>query len=330
MQQPWLGNNLKDDDEKDESVDTLLLDVSFMAHRHAHAMGQRLQTSDGRMVGHIFGAFKQIKSFIGTFHPRRLAFVYDRGCPWRRALVPSYKQSRRPPDGAPKQWSPGPEVERLLRSFPGYHLSLDDFEADDMACWFTRHAPLDVKGSILIYSGDRDLWALVDDKAKIAALVTKKPKGPRAKSKNIWVREEMVKEEFGVSPRALAKLKALLGDASDEIHGLRGAIRPGKKDVLRGFAEDELSDIYFDAYQNNITKDHLPVPEPFQDALMAERQDMLNNFRVVNLDLAQIPVGSNPLKVETGNVAGALDTLVEFECESLLAQVEPLFKELMR
>jgi 5'-3' exonuclease len=326
---PLFGNNLKDEDEKNESVDTLLLDVSFMAHRHAHAMGQRLLTTDGRMVGHIFGAFKQIKSFVGTFRPRRLALVYDRGSSWRRALVPSYKQSRRPPDGAEKQWSPGPEVERLLRSFPGYHLSLDDFEADDMACWFTTNPPDDVKGSILIYSGDRDLWQLINDKAKIAALVTKKPKGPRAKSKNIWVREELVKEEFGVGPRALAKLKALLGDNSDEIHGLRGAVRPGKKDVLRGFADDDLSDVYFDATKQ-ITKDHLPVPEPFQDALLAERQDMLNNYRVVNLNLAQIPSGSNPLKVETGSVAGALDTLVEFECESLLAQVEPLFKDLSR
>ena len=327
--QPWLGNNLKNDEDKDESVDTLLLDVSFMAHRHAHAMGQRLLTADGRMVGHMFGAFKQIKSFIGTFRPRRLAFVYDRSCPWRRGLVPSYKQSRRPPDGAEKHWSPGPEVERLLRFFPGYHLSLDDFEADDMACWFTRNVPTDVKGPILIYSGDRDLWQLVNDKNRVAALVTKKPKGPRTKSKNIWVREDLVKEEFGVGPQALAKLKALLGDNSDEIHGLRGAIRPGKKDVLRGFAEDALSDLYFDPTKT-ITKDHLPVPEPFQDALLAERQDMLNNFRVVNLDLAQVPTGATPIKVETGNVAGALDVLVEFECESLLAQVEPLFKELVR
>jgi len=327
--QPWLGNNLKDDDEKNESVDTLLLDVSFMAHRHAHAMGQRLLTTDGRMVGHIFGAFKQIKSFIGTFHPRRLAFVYDRGCPWRRALVPSYKQSRRPPDGAEKQWSPGPEVERLLRSFPGYHLSLDDFEADDMACWFTNNVPEDVKGSILIYTGDRDLWQLVDDKKRVAALVTKKPPGPRSKSKNIWVREETVKEEFGVGPRALAKIKALLGDPSDEIHGLRGAVRPGKKDVLRGFADDALSDLYFDPTKT-VTKDHLPVPAAFQDALLAERQDMLNNFRIVNLHLAQVPTGSNPITVEKGNVAGALDVLVEFECESLLAQVEPLFKDLVR
>jgi DNA polymerase-1 len=281
------------------------------------------------MVGHIFGAFKQIKSFIGSFRPRRLAFVYDRGCPWRRALVPSYKQSRRPPEGGEKTWSPGPEVERLLRSFPGYHLSLDDFEGDDMACWFVNNKPADVNGPILIYSGDRDLWQLVNDKQRVAALVTKKPKGPRAKSQNIWVREEMVQAEFGVGPRSLAKLKALLGDPSDEIHGLRGAVRPGKKDVLRGFAEDDLSDLYFDPTKQ-VGKSHLPVAEPFQDALLAERQDMLNNYRIVNLKLAQMPSGANPVTVETGNVAKALDTLVEFECESLLAQVEPLFKDLGR
>lgn len=328
--QPWLGNNIQKDEDKEEKVDTLLIDVSYIAHRHAHAMGQRLQTTDGRMVGHIFGAFKQIKSFIGTFRPRKLAFVYDRGAPWRRALVPSYKQSRRPPDGTEKTWSPGPDVERLFRAFPGYHLALDNFEADDMACWFTRHPPADVNGPILIYSGDRDLWQLVSDKGRVAGLITKKPKGPRAKSTNIWVREAMVKEEFGVSPKGLAKLKALLGDPSDEVHGLRGAVRPGKKDVLRGFADDDLSDLYFDPNQS-VSKAHLPVPAPFQDALLDERVDMINNYKIVNLDKADIPAAAQPLQtLADGNVAGALDVLVEFECESLLAQVEPLFKELVR
>ena len=75
-------------------IELLVIDASFLAHKHAHALGSKLMTSDGRLSGHIYGSFKQIRFLLSSLRPSRVAVAYDRGYEWRRALVPSYKAHR--------------------------------------------------------------------------------------------------------------------------------------------------------------------------------------------------------------------------------------------
>jgi 5'-3' exonuclease len=310
------------------TVDTLVLDVSYMAHRHAHALGQRMTTSDGRMSGHVFGCFKQLRSYVSALKPRQVVFAYDRGCAWRKALVPAYKAPRSVPDGAEKKWSPGPDIERFFRNFPGLHLAHEDCEADDMIAWYAeRHRESTNLGAAVIYSNDRDLWQLIDDTDEIACIITRKPKGqPRARSANIWVKEESVREDWGVLPKDLAKVKALMGDPSDNIKGLIGARKPGKKDALRAFAQDPSCLDYFNP---EIDSPHLNCKDWLVDALLDERDRLVANHTITDLRSALPRVVKNPKKEShKGDLTGAMDVLLEFECESLLSQTEPVFNGL--
>lgn len=310
------------------TVDTLVLDVSYMAHRHAHALGSRMTTSDGRMSGHIFGCFKQLKSYVYALRPHRLAFAYDRGYEWRQTLVASYKATRGPSDTTEKTWSPGPEVERFFRHFPGTHLAHAGCEADDMIAWFAeRHRESTDQGATVIYSADRDLWQLVSDRDDVACIVTKKPKGnARARSANYWVTEDNVRVDFGVGPENLSKLKALLGDPSDNIKGLKGAVKPGKKDALRAFAEDPSAEDYFNP---SVDYPDLNCADFLKGPLLEERDRLLANFQITDLRSALSRIGKDPGQVvNKGDLTGALDMLLEFECESLLGQTEPLFNAL--
>lgn len=308
------------------TVDTLVLDVSYMAHRHAHALGQRMSTDDGRMSGHIFGCFKQLRSYVSALKPRQVAFAYDRGCKWRSALVPGYKAPRKPPDGK-KAWSPGPDVERFFRNLPGVHLAHKDAEADDMIAWFAeRHREATNHGATVIYSNDRDLWQLVDDNDEVACIITRKPKGqPRARSSNIWIKEEAVRDEFGVLPRYLSRVKALMGDPSDNIKGLKGAVKPGKKEALRAFAETSSCLDYLDM---EIDSPSLDCKDWLVDALMDERRRLSANYTITDLRSALDRIDDDPQEVTRGDLTGAMDVLLEFECESLLGQVEPVFNGL--
>ena len=312
--------------DKDQytDVDTLVLDVSYIAHRHANALGKRFVTSEGEMSGHIFGAFKNIKSLVHYLSPRRLAFCYDRGYSWRSELVPSYKSTRRPSDGDDKAWSPGPEVERLFRTFPGMHLACDDLEADDMVAWLALNH--DRNGAMVIYSADRDLWQLVSDGDEVACMYPRKGGGGRSKSKNVWVREGAVKADFGVSPGALAKLKALMGDPSDNIKGLIGGRRPGKKDALRAFSSTDACDMYLDTTVPTI--DFGDTPEFVRLALEEERERLSANYKVTNLRSAATRVPAEPVMTSGGNVGDALGIMAEFECDSLMGQVVPFFETL--
>lgn len=305
-----------------DTVDTLIVDVSWVAQRHAHARGDRMTTSGGAMSGHVYGAFKDIRALLMTYRPRNLAFCYDRGYQWRLDLVPSYKEKRRAPD-KPKKFSPAPDVERLFHCFPGQHLAYDDCEADDMIAWLVANSPKERDGALVIYARDQDLWQLVNDGDQIACMFPKKP-GPRQKNKDFWVREKVVKDTFGVGPASVAKLKALMGDTSDCIKGLIGARKPGKKDALRDFAVNVTSDDYFD--EEWASSDlRLDCPDWLFGPLIDERDRILDNYAITNLEFGVERVQGDPREATGASLAGAMDVLAEFECESLLAQAEPLF-----
>ena len=333
-------------------VEYLVVDVSHLAFRHAHAM-ERMTTQDGRRSGHVYGCFKHLRALVTAYAPKHVVFVYDRGAPWRKQLVPDYKATRRiggaahvpgPPDdglyvipeGQPSNWTPGPDVERLFRALPGHHLALEDFEADDMVAWFVEQSPLEGapagleprKHAIAIYSGDRDLWQLVNDESRVGAVISKKL--GKGKSFNAWVCEPQVEETFGCRPMYLARIKALLGDDSDNIRGLDGGSRPGKKEALRTFATCSVASDYFDA--SKPCPDLTVAPDWLRDSLKTQRDRMLANVQVTDLKQAVARIGSHsPIEtVREGKSAPALGVLVEYECDSLLPQVEPLLRQLVR
>ena len=94
------------------------------------------------------------------------------------------------------------------------------YEADDVLGTLANDAA-DKGWSVRILSGDRDLFQLVDDERDIAVLYM--GGGPYAKSGNPkLINEEGVREKLGVNPNKVIDLKALTGDSSDNIPGVKG------------------------------------------------------------------------------------------------------------
>jgi len=312
---------------------TLAIDVSWMANRHKHSLGQVFTTSRGRMSGHVYGSFKNVASLLATFEPQHVVFCYDRGYSWRTDLVPTYKQKRRAKQGT----SGNPfsdevtegvtyDVERLLRNFPGEHLALDDYEADDMMAWVAARSKAQGK-SLAIYSRDHDLWQLVSDRDKVSCLEPAQKSELRSRIKAVYVREAQVKEAFGVEPRHLSAFKALAGDTSDELKGLCGGRRSGKKGALLEFAPK--SETYFSP-STDLTVDRLMLdtgtPEWLAKPLIEEREQMLRNYQIVDLEHARETMGQKvqPDMRPTPNTEGMLNVLEEFECVSLFDEVRKL------
>jgi DNA polymerase-1 len=307
------------DDDTGIVIDSLVFDVSYLAHKYLHAL-RRFNTAEGTPSGHVYGSFKAVKALASSLRPRNLVFAYDRKCEWRQALVASYKEDRRPKTPDEQSWSPAPDVERLFRSLPGHHLALPDAEADDMAAWYALNAP-DQRGVVAIVSADRDLWQLIDDDQKIAVCLVKKPK-PKAKSETYWIKADEVVEEFGVPPKSVARIKALLGDSSDSIEGLTGASRPGKKDALRMFATSAEANAYFEPTQN--CPPCSTVPDWLATELRAQRPRLLANYAITDLRLASKRYQPE-LVYSPGDLTNLMGVLAEFECESLLGQAPDLF-----
>lgn len=298
-------------------VDALVIDVSHMAQRQAHALS-KFKTSDGRPSGHVYGSFRQIASMVWMLRPRHLVFAYDRECTWRRALVPSYKSNRRPVDASADAWTPAPDVERFCRSLPGIHLAEDGCEADDMIALYAACSPRALRNKpIALSSADRDLYQVVSDAEDVALVLSKKPK-PGAKSVHFLIREDEVAEEFGVTPAYVARVKALLGDDSDNLKGLVGASRPGKKEALRKLVTQPDADDYFDP--SKPMPQFLFMPDWLIPELQNQRDQMITNLEICDLSKRRTSTGVPP--PTDGDLAQSMEVLLEFECESLLSQMK--------
>lgn len=295
------------------SIDTLILDVSYIAFRHLHAVKNRLMSSDGNPTGHILGSFRNLKSLVYELRPRRIIYCYDRGYAWRSELVPEYKTNRI--QHIEGNWSPVSEVEELYRTFPGYHLSAEDCEADDMVAWAVRNQVR--PGSTVIYSADKDLWQLVDDSQDIqCAFPYKAGKGKRTNT--VFVNEEKVTEELGVHPSLVSKYKALFGDRADVIEGVKGGSRPGKKKQLLRFIKGGESDLFFDEYG---VPDMSAIPDWLQEPMQQQRNRLIANWKITDLSSRDVDV---EFSFTEGNPALTMELALNYECESLLGQILPL------
>lgn len=327
-----------------EYVDHLVIDVSSLAFKHAAK--NKLFTSDGVPSGHLYGVFKEVRALVRGLSPRKVIFCYDRGSPWRRELVPSYKANRRPPgesqieQGAieaafdmpgvirlppPPLNFPTPifDVERMLRCFPGVHMAALGSEGDDMiALWCSQNTMEERNGVMAIISQDHDLYQLVSDDQQVFSFIKKKV-ALRPKPMSIWVDEDEVEFQHGVHPRQMARWKAINGDSSDNIQGVKGASRTGKKKALKEWLSTTEGEKYFtDEFDGKLTK----VVDWLQQPLLDDRERILKNLEVIDLNKALTRIVGDPIMVsEKGDLANALSVLIEFEAETVLEQVSGLF-----
>jgi DNA polymerase-1 len=102
-----------------------------------------------------------------------------------------------------------PLIEEIIHSFSAPLVKLAGYEADDVLGTIAKHAPYDTH--CYIVTTDRDALQLVSDDVTVIA--------PNSKANRVFT-PELVSHEMGVTPELVPDLKALMGDASDNIPGI--------------------------------------------------------------------------------------------------------------
>ena len=153
--------------------------------------------------------------------PQGVCIAFDtKELTFRQELDPSYKANR----GAPPSifLEDIRRLENILKNQLNLPIfKLPGFEADDILGTISQKASKD-NWYIKILSGDKDLFQLVDSKKDIYVLYTGSG-GPFAKSSEpILMNEDDVLDKLGVAPKKVVDLKALMGDSSDNIPGVKG------------------------------------------------------------------------------------------------------------
>jgi 5'-3' exonuclease len=218
------------------ATDWLLIDGSSLIFRAYHGVPQSVRAPDGRVVNAVRGFLETLTRLLTTRRPRHLAVAADTDWrpAWRVELIPGYKAHRVaepiPPGLIPQM----PIIEELLAAVGVDFVGSPGFEAEDVIATWTAN----IAQTVEIVSGDRDLFALIED-PRVRVLFPDK-------SGLALVDEGEVTRRYGIPGRRYADFAILRGDPSDGLPGLRGVGPAAAAQLIRrhgGVAEmlDETS-----------------------------------------------------------------------------------------
>ena len=202
----------------------VLIDGHSLAFRayYAFAVSRQgaLRTSTGIPTSICFGFLNSLLQVLSLEKPEYLAIAFDLAEPtFRKIADPSYKANR---SETPEDFIP--DIKNLQQLLTALNLAIvtsPGYEADDVLGTLAQKASQEGY-QVKILSGDRDLFQLVDDDSNIEILYLdpKIPKG--AKKSYREVNAQAVVERMSITPEQVIDYKALCGDKSDNIPGVRG------------------------------------------------------------------------------------------------------------
>ena len=192
----------------------ILLDAHAIIHRAYHAMPD-FATIKGVPTGAIYGFAMMVLKIIDEYKPNYIVACYDLpGKTFRHESFKEYKKGRTKTDDALKlQFDATREICEAF-SIPIYNAP--GFEADDILGTITAQLKDNINVDILIASGDMDTLQLVSG-TKVRVYTLK-----RGINDIVIYDEKAIEDRFGFSPLSIIDYKALRGDPSDNIPGIKG------------------------------------------------------------------------------------------------------------
>jgi 5'-3' exonuclease len=194
------------------SCDWLFVDGSSLIFRAFYGVPKTVRSPDGKLINAARGFLETLTRLLGTREPHHIAVASDADWrpDWRVALIPGYKAQRVAEPIPPALIPQMPVIDAFLAAIGIDELGVPGYEAEDVIATWTAKA----NGSVEIVSGDRDLFALVEDR-RVTVLYPEK--GGLA-----VVDEAEVTRRYGIPGRRYADFAMLRGDPSDGLPGLKG------------------------------------------------------------------------------------------------------------
>ena len=295
-----------------------LLDGHALAYRTYFALtrggtgGQHWLTREGEPTAGVYGFASVLLRILEQDRPEYLMVAFDTGKTFRDDLFPEYKGTReKMPDDLVTQML---RVKQLVDVFNIPRIEIEGFEADDVLGSMAVKA-VDAGLGVKIITGDKDLLQLVNERVMVSL-----PGRSLSDSRDFFQAD--VIEFIGVRPDQIVDFKALVGDKSDNIPGVRGV---GEKTAVKLLAEyDNLESIYSNLDEISTSVRNKLEKSREEAFLSQELARIVTNLEIV-FDLEQAQTNYfNPQEVETlfrelefRSLSNRLDKLVGTQGESV-------------
>jgi DNA polymerase I len=270
-----------------------LIDGHALIYRAYHAF-QDLTTTDGTPISAVYGFCRILLTVVRELQPEYILVALDHSKPtFRHAEYLGYKANReKMPDDLPPQIE---KIKEIITAFNFPQFVLPGYEADDLIGTLTRQLEERSESEepqllSLIVTGDRDAFQLVTDKTHVWMPGRSKP----VRTLDMEYTPEGVVKKMGVRPDQIIDLKALMGDASDNIPGVAGV---GEKTAVKLLEHFGTVDAIYETIQKenlSITDSNHPLlkgsvlrklAEGHQDAMLSKRLATIDRNSPITLSL---------------------------------------------
>ncbi len=190
----------------------VLIDGHALVYRAYFALPPSMATSRGELTNAVFGFASMLLNVLRDEKPDYLAVTFDLGRTFRHDDYAEYKANRAEmPDDLRIQFQ---RIDELLEAFDIPSYSAENFEADDVLAALAQQAGAQGVDTLIV-TGDTDTFQLINPNVRVLT-----PR--RSFGDTVIYDEDGVRKRYGLEPGQLIDYKALVGDTSDNVPGVRG------------------------------------------------------------------------------------------------------------
>lgn len=284
----------------------ILVDGNNLLFRSYYATsysGVIMRNSKGFPTNGLYGFINMMNKIIEEEKPSYILVAFDKGKTFRHNKYNEYKAGRKEtPEDLKLQF---PKAKEVLDAMGIKHFEIDNYEADDIIGTLARKVDEEYEFIATIISSDKDLLQLISEEVDVKLLKTKG---------FIRFNREVFKEFYKVDPINMIDLKALMGDMSDHIPGVKGI---GEKTAINLLEKYKTLDNLYTHVDELTPKTKEKLINNKENAYMS--YDLATIYRDVD-----IPFSLEDCKYNGLNKTKYIDILKELEFKSLLKKVNNL------
>src|ERR1700689_1132122 len=255
-----------------------LIDGARLGFRAFFALPESIAPSTGVPTNAIFGFASMLVKIVTEYGVCPTVVAWDAGTSGRNELFPEYKAQRQSrPDLLKQQW---PAMEPLVDAFGYRNVRVEGYEADDVIASLAQHAlQSDPPVGVMIVTGDRDVFQLIDERGLIKVMATARG----ITDTKIYDRQAVI-DRYGIPPELIPDFYGLKGDTSDNIPGVPGIGDKTASELIQSFGSLEGVLASIDLVKGPKRKQNLI--EHAEDARVSKRLATVQRDVAVDFDIA--------------------------------------------
>ncbi len=279
----------------------LVIDGNSIINRAFYGI-RPLTTKSGKHTNAIYGMVNMISKQLDAVKPDYAAVAFDVKHPtFRHKMFEAYKAGRHAtPEELLSQFDDAKECLNLMGISV---LELPGWEADDIQGTLAKLAHTDDELFSYVFSGDRDLLQLIDEKVTVLLATN---------TETVAMHEEEFRLKYGISPSLFVEMKALMGDSSDNIPGVAGVGEKTASGLISNFGT--LEEIYENIEDKRISKG-------VREKLLRDRDNAFLSRELARIDTsAPIEITLEDIKYRGFDRAGLYKKFLELELNSFITK----------